>query len=89
MGFGGEWNNTPYTQAHLKQIHAAVDAAIEAKIKFFDHADIYTNGKAELLFGEVLKERPYLRKILLSKVSVGFCLKIMKGAVDMIFPKNG
>ena len=40
----------------------AVRAAIDAGYTLFDHADIYTNGNSEALFGEVLRESPELRE---------------------------
>ena len=39
----------------------AVRAALEAGFTLFDHADIYCDGEAERLFGEVLKELPGTR----------------------------
>lgn len=61
MGLGGGWNNNAVTTEHVSQAHHAVDAALEAGMTLFDHADIYTFGKAEQVFGEVLKQRPELR----------------------------
>ena len=61
MGLGGSWDSQPVTAEHLQQAHAAVDAALEIGITCFDHADIYTLGKAEQVFGQVLRERPELR----------------------------
>ncbi len=62
MGLGGNWDSgSAITADHVKEAHAAVDAALSIGINFFDHADIYTRGKAEKVFGQVLKERPGLR----------------------------
>jgi predicted oxidoreductase len=41
---------------------AAVDAALEAGIRFFDHADIYCGGRSESVFGGLLAERTGLRE---------------------------
>lgn len=41
----------------LELIHTALDAGIN----FFDHADIYGNGKCEEIFGAALKKEPGLR----------------------------
>lgn len=51
---------------------AALDAALDAGINHFDHADIYGGGAAEALFGEWLGARPGLRDrlILTSKCGV-------------------
>lgn len=66
MGLGGGWSRDPLTSEHLKQAHETIDAALTAGITMFDHADIYAHGKAEQVFGQVLKERPELRdKIIL------------------------
>lgn len=74
MGLGGGWNKEPYTAEHVKQAHEAVDAALEAGINFFDHADIYAYTKAEAVFGDMLRERPELREqiILQSKCGIRF-----------------
>ncbi len=61
MGLGGGWSNEPAGSKEVDQAHQAIDASLESGINFFDHADIYTLGKAEQVFGEVLKERPSLR----------------------------
>lgn len=62
MGLGGGWDSHEFSAEHVAQAHQAVDAALEAGITLFDHADIYTLGKAEKVFGEVLKRRPELRE---------------------------
>jgi predicted oxidoreductase len=61
MGLGGSWSAEPYASAHVDEAAAAVDAALEAGITLFDHADIYRSGKAEAVFGEVLAGTPGLR----------------------------
>ncbi|MFQ3235379.1 MAG: putative oxidoreductase [Paraglaciecola sp.] len=55
------WDKQPSSLAHFKQAHECIDAALQSGINYFDHADIYTLGKAEQVFGQVLKERPALR----------------------------
>ncbi|RED63822.1 aldo/keto reductase [Cohnella lupini] len=74
MRLGGSWDEAPLTAEHLKQAHEAVDAALSVGINMFDHANIYANGKAEKIFGQVLKERPELRDsiILQSKCGIRF-----------------
>ncbi|WP_427135838.1 aldo/keto reductase [Pseudarthrobacter sp. S9] len=62
MGLGGSWTAEPYSSAHVDEAAAAVDAALEAGITLFDHADIYRSGKAEAVFGEVLAQTPGLRE---------------------------
>ncbi|MEQ4518636.1 aldo/keto reductase [Pseudarthrobacter sp. B907] len=62
MGLGGSWSAEPYSSAHVDEAAAAVDAALQAGITLFDHADIYRSGKAEAVFGEVLAQTPGLRE---------------------------
>ncbi|WCF10467.1 aldo/keto reductase [Paenibacillus thiaminolyticus] len=84
MGLGGGWNDEPITEQHLAAAHAAVEAALEAGINMFDHADIYTRGKAEQVFGQVLKERPELREriVLQSKCGIRFADNGIPGRYD-------
>ena len=74
MGLGGGWNKDPLTAQDLKKAHEAVDAALSIGINMFDHANIYAYGKAEQIFGQVLKERPELRDkmIVQSKCGIRF-----------------
>ncbi|MDO6685381.1 MULTISPECIES: aldo/keto reductase [unclassified Agarivorans] len=74
MGLGGNWDNSPVNQDHVNQANAAIDAALEIGINYFDHADIYTMGKAEQVFGQVLAQRPELREqiILQTKCAIRF-----------------
>lgn len=74
MGLGGSWDQQPYGQTDLDLANQAIDAALELGINVFDHADIYTMGKAEQVFGEALKSRPELREniILQSKCGIRF-----------------
>ncbi|EHQ61073.1 aldo/keto reductase [Paenibacillus dendritiformis C454] len=84
MGLGGGWNDEPITEQHLAAAHAAVEAALEAGINMFDHADIYTRGKAEQVFGQVLKERPEWREriLLQSKCGIRFADNGIPGRYD-------
>ena len=74
MGLGGGWNKNPITEDDILQAERAIDAALSIDITMFDHADIYTFGKAEKVFGEVLKRRPELREqiVLQSKCGIRF-----------------
>ena len=42
----------------MDEAAAAVEAALDAGITLFDHADIYRSGKSEAVFGEVLAAPP-------------------------------
>lgn len=63
MGFGGsDWHDkSPITAEQIRQGEEAIEAALSIGINMFDHADIYKGGKAEQVFGEVLRKRPDLR----------------------------
>jgi predicted oxidoreductase len=63
MGLGGGWGkDTVLTKEHEKQAREFLDAALELGINFFDHANIYAAGRAEEVFGRVMRERPGLRE---------------------------
>ncbi|KID57300.1 aldo/keto reductase [Pseudoalteromonas luteoviolacea] len=59
MGLGGQGPHV--LDADVLQAHKVIDCALESNIHFFDHADIYRDGRAERVFGIVLSERPELR----------------------------
>ena len=61
MGLGGSWSDEPHSVQHVAEAAAAVEAALDAGITLFDHADIYRSGKSEAVFGEVLAATPGLR----------------------------
>nr|WP_295783427.1 aldo/keto reductase [Rhodoferax sp.] len=62
MGLGGGWNTDPLRAQDVTHAQAAVEAALEIGITLFDHANIYTLGKAEQCFGELFKQQPSLRQ---------------------------
>ena len=74
MSLGGGWNNSAIGAEHVKQAHEVIDVALQAGINCFDHADIYTLGMAEMVFGRVFAQRPELRDqiYLQSKCSIRF-----------------
>jgi predicted oxidoreductase len=84
MGLGGSWDQPSTTKEQRDQSFRAIDAALEADIHFFDHADIYTRGKAEAVFGEYLSARPGLRDqlILQSKCAIRFGDETAVGRYD-------
>ncbi|HWQ77293.1 MAG TPA: aldo/keto reductase [Anaerovoracaceae bacterium] len=51
-----EWNLS------LTELSKFIDEVLELGITTFDHADIYGDGNAERVFGDVLKKHPGLRK---------------------------
>ncbi len=74
MKIGGSWDETPITDDVRRKAFAALDAAVDAGITIFDHADIYCRGKSETVFGEYLREHPGLRDriVLQSKCGIRF-----------------
>ncbi|MET7847434.1 aldo/keto reductase [Streptomyces avermitilis] len=74
MGLGGDWDTRPWTAADLAHAEMAVQAALEAGITAFDHADIYRHGKSEAVFGEVLARAGGLRERILLQTKVGIRL---------------
>ncbi|MGO4696716.1 aldo/keto reductase family oxidoreductase [Paenibacillus sp. 2TAB26] len=75
MGFGGSWDLAdPITPDHIKQAEEAIEAALSIGITMYDHADIYTRGKAESVFGQILKKQPKLREQLVIQSKVGIQL---------------
>jgi predicted oxidoreductase len=75
MGFGGGWNENPISKEDEIQAQQTIETALELGIKKFDHADIYTFGKAEEVFGRILQKDPSLR----SKMSIQTKAGIMLG----------
>lgn len=75
MGLGGAWNTDPLTAEDISIADAAIDAALEIGITYFDHADIYTLGKAETVFGKLLQNRPSLREKIVLQSKAGIRLK--------------
>lgn len=84
MSLGGGWNRNPIGQGEIREAETAIDAALAHGISMFDHANIYTMGKAEQVFGEVLKNRPALREqiILQSKCGIRFSDESAPGRFD-------
>ena len=74
MGLGGNWDHQPLSAENITQAQAAVEAALEIGITVFDHANIYTLGKAEQCFGALFRQQPDLREkmILQSKCGIRF-----------------
>lgn len=61
MGLGGSWDSLPISKNDQHKAFEVIHTALEQNINFFDHADIYTLGKAEKVFGMFLKEHKNLR----------------------------
>lgn len=84
MGLGGDWNASHTTAEQQQQGFAAIEAALELGFNCFDHADIYTRGKAEAVFGQFLAAQPQLREclVLQSKCAIRFADEHHVGRYD-------
>jgi predicted oxidoreductase len=84
MGLGGTWDTAATTNEQRHAGFQAIDAALEQQINIFDHADIYTKGKAEQLFGDYLRLNSGLREklILQSKCGIRFADNVGPGRYD-------
>jgi predicted oxidoreductase len=72
MGLGGGWEKgIPLTKEHEKQANEFLEAALELGINFFDNANIYAYGKAEEVFGRVVKAHPGLREKIIIQSKCG------------------
>ncbi len=74
MGLGGGWSDAPAEEKDVKEAQQIIETCLENKINVFDLADIYTFGKAEEVFGQVLKATPSLRKKMVLQTKVGIKL---------------
>ncbi|MGB7961931.1 MAG: aldo/keto reductase [Propionicimonas sp.] len=74
MWLGGAWDAEGFGAAEVAHAEAAIEAALEIGITAFDHADIYGNGKAEAVFGEVLVRSAGLRERILIQTKCGILL---------------
>ena len=84
MGLGGSWDHPTTSKEQRDLSYTAIEAALEAGIRFFDHADIYTRGKAEAVFGDYLKAHSGLRDQLLlqTKCAIRFADATTVGRYD-------
>jgi predicted oxidoreductase len=71
MGIGGGWAPGTLTERTKKDALAAVRAALDAGINFFDHADMYGRGRCEEAFSEIWQERPGLRERIVLQTKCG------------------
>ena len=83
MGLGGDWSPAPYVAADIDHAAAAVEAALSIGVTVFDHADIYRFGKAEQVFGEVLKRAPGLRERIEIQTKCGIRLDAEHAPYDL------
>jgi len=71
MYIGGTWDDVPLNTVDREAATRIVRAALDAGIDFFDHADIYCNGKSEEAFADVWKASPHLRQLIYLQTKCG------------------
>jgi predicted oxidoreductase len=71
MSLGGGADGGPTTRGDMRAAEASVDAALAIGITMFDHADVYGRGKAEEVFGRILRSRPGLRERIIIQSKCG------------------
>ncbi|KZN44837.1 aldo/keto reductase [Pseudoalteromonas luteoviolacea] len=76
MGLGADHKeNSSLSNEDIITAQGIVECALECGINFFDHADIYRRGSAELAFGKVLKNSPQLRAQMIIQSKCGIRVK--------------
>jgi predicted oxidoreductase len=82
MNLGGRWEHGSVNDDERTAATRAVQAALETGLTLFDHADIYTFGKSEAVFGDILRAQPGLRDriVLQSKCGIRFAGDPQPGA---------
>ncbi len=68
--------------AEVAAADAAVRAALDAGINLFDHADIYVRGRAESIFGAIIKNQPALRDRMYVQTKCGLVAEALGGQGD-------
>ncbi len=71
MNLGGSWGREPLTEPTKQAALAALRAALEQGLNFFDHADIYCRGKSEEVFALIWQEQPGLRDKVIVQTKCG------------------
>ena len=71
MGMAGTWNPAEVGPENVRKAIAAFEAALDAGITFFDHADIYGGTACESIFKECLKAVPGSRERIFIATKVG------------------
>lgn len=71
MRIGGGWDPGPLTQPTQQGALKSIRSALDQGINFFDHADIYCQGRSEMAFSAIWQERPSLREQIYIQSKVG------------------
>lgn len=81
MSLGGEPGPNPLTKRDILEAEEAIDAALSIGITMFDHADVYRGGRAESVFGRILRSRPGLRERITIQSKCG--VRLDEGGVEV------
>jgi predicted oxidoreductase len=73
MGLAGTWNPAEVGPGHRRNAIAAFEAALEAGITFYDHADFYGGTACESIFKDCLEALPGSREGIFIATKVGIC----------------
>lgn len=72
MHFGGNRRLGEHDEAeNHRKSRGALETALEENINFFDHADIYADGKSEEMFGTLIREMRIPRDSILMQTKCG------------------
>ena len=71
MGLAGTWNPADVGPEHRRKAIAAFEAALDAGITFYDHADIYGGTACESIFKDCLRAVPGSREKIFIATKVG------------------
>lgn len=71
MGLAGTWNPAEVGPEHRRKAIAAFEAALDAGITFYDHADIYGGTACESIFKDCLEAVPGSREKIFIATKVG------------------
>jgi predicted oxidoreductase len=81
MGLTGTWNPADMNAEREKRAIQAFEAAYEAGITFYDHADVYGGGSCEEVFAKCLAAVPGSREKILIATKGG--IRLIQGFYDL------
>ncbi len=71
MNIGGSWDDSKISNDAINNTLELVSTALENKINFFDHADIYCRGKSEEVFSNIWRELDIKREKIIIQTKCG------------------
>ena len=71
MSLGGDADGAPLSSRDMSRSRGGHRCRPRVGITMFDHADVYRRGKAEAVFGRILRSRPGLREQLVIQSKCG------------------